>query len=860
MMINEEAKKIMLSDSELKKYIGVFMLYGLYSEEEKDEVQEKERIFKEFNLSNYDTLEWLLNTNDTINKSVYETLDDIINDELINDTFKEYSNLEKNECKQFIYVLSRLLYMQDKFKDEEIGQELDNKIKYFIDLIRTTTRDYFTSHSDERETQEYNDRLLAYLLSTEIPQLSFIINTKQDKAFTDLWRSDINKSDLKEFLLDAIKNNIAFSNSLMARHNTISEFTNNTLDSKQFNAFLDKYDDQIKAIKEEYDEKELKVSLDEIEKLDLLKQYASVKDLDERNEVIQELNDKLNDELGNEFMNRCYALYSDYQETQEYKDLEPQTNEDILIWRSKAESCINSIENFKGKSNYDTFTLDYILDQLAYSDYQKEAYKTNIEYITPSEEKKKPYKKLTKEELKEKYKESTLLQDEELDYNRKWAKLDTSKVNTQIMDLRESIIKKVENNTNITNTQLKKLKAKKQKTKEDYQQIKDLEARLKEQDNNRDMIISELEDLKADKSLIEQQLKDISDARQIKALTKKLRDINNAIKEKENIINNSGVSFQLNTEGKMIYEKTNKRTKESYKLMLNADYDIQNFNSEGRNFLFYIPNIPNITNDLNEDFITIDIDDYLDFTGRETGNTSRIRKNLFNTLKEMRKETYDYNYIDDKGVMHEDSLVLIGDIKSTEYKGKATVKVQLGATFKDNLKEAFIKNRITKVDKDIFRLGQGKNNKAENMAKEIFIYLSRLARIEAKQGTINGEYTKDLHLDTIITHLVELNLINYDLSKYNEKVKEPLLYALNTGVELGLFTYKTKAFSYYDEIISKNNNGANDKDKISNFESGKDYGIKITLYIDKIDLDTNNKAHKTYTDYKRRNSRRKKSN
>src|SRR5574344_3145960 len=108
---------------------------------------------------------------------------------------------------------------------------------------------------------------------------------------------------------------------------------------------------------------------------------------------------------------------------------------------------------------------------------------------------------------------------------------------------------------------------------------------------------------------------------------------------------------------KYVYEKKNNRTKENYKLMINADYDIQNFNSEGRNFLHYIPNIDNVIDQLDDDFITIDMSDYLDFTGRPTGNITRLRRNLLNTLIEMRKESYEYSYRDEKGALQEGSLV-----------------------------------------------------------------------------------------------------------------------------------------------------------------------------------------------------------
>ena len=66
--------------------------------------------------------------------------------------------------------------------------------------------------------------------------------------------------------------------------------------------------------------------------------------------------------------------------------------------------------------------------------------------------------------------------------------------------------------------------------------------------------------------------------------------------------------------------------------------------------------------ELEKDFITIDISDYLSFTGRETGNVSRIRKKLFNSLKEMKKESYEFSYRGSKGELIEGSLSIIGDI------------------------------------------------------------------------------------------------------------------------------------------------------------------------------------------------------
>ena len=50
----------------------------------------------------------------------------MISDTMINDTINTYTDLADNEAKQLIYSVSRLLFIQDKYKDDEIGQEIDS--------------------------------------------------------------------------------------------------------------------------------------------------------------------------------------------------------------------------------------------------------------------------------------------------------------------------------------------------------------------------------------------------------------------------------------------------------------------------------------------------------------------------------------------------------------------------------------------------------------------------------------------------------------------------------------------------------------------------------------------------------------
>lgn len=836
--LEQDKKDLAINNQNLTKNFLIVLLRQAYRKEQDQE--------QDFNLNDYDFFKYILfNVSDenTINKDgdltkqmrqAYETL---LNNDMIDNVYGEYTTLAINEGKNLLYTLSRLLYLQDKYKDSEIGQVIDAKIKEWLDLIKSFDeendpkqheQDLLDTKDNEKErirvVKEYSKKLNARVLYRIIPSLNYDIYAyKKFRPYTSLWNYDeISNEDFIGFLDTYINNRLNDSNTYDRYNQDINEFINKLEQDINMSNFERDKATEIQAIKDKYG-----INADKI------------------------LNASISDETQDAFLDEIAQLYSEYLDGNEIKI---QDDEDVKIWRDKADTFINHLLKYKGVALHNSFTMDYTLKQLAYNDYQLEAYKLDLEDDIEEKEQDIPVikpKRLNAKELKEKYKDITLLEDDAtLNYNRKWARIDTSKVNTSIMDLRENITKKLENNTDITIKSIKELEKKPKPSKEDLEKIKDLKETLKEQQEQREKIQEDINELKDDIALLDKQISDTTEAKQIKKLARLRKQKEKELNEKQNIINNGGVTMQMDLfTGKYTYEKSNKRKKETYKLMINTDYDIQNFNSEGRNFLYYVPNIPNILNDLDEDFINIDIDDYLDFTGRPNGNVSRIRRNLQSTLKEMRKESYDYSFIDERGALQEGSLVLIGDIKGTEYKGKASVKVQLGATFKDNLKQVFIKNQYAKVNKDVFKLGQGRNNKAENMAKEIFIYLSRLCRIEAKKGTINGQWRKDIHLDLLITHLAEINLLNYNPNTYNKSVKEPLLNALNTGVELGLFSYKTNAFKYYDEVIATNNNGRNASDKIHNFENGDKYGVQFTLNSDMVDLETNEKAHQTYKKY-----------
>ena len=836
LFIKRDFKELLLSDETIREYFLITFLHNLYKSENP---KEHEQYF----LDEYKAYKDILKDNKELHKSLSDFYNEAICNDIIDDVTEDYLDLSNNEGKGVLYTLSRLLYLQDKYKDEEIGDKIDTKIKEWLKLIKNYD-DKEIQKEVERQKREkptlleigtLNQKMSAYILYNIVPSINYDIANinKHDKFMKLQEQYDIPSDEMRAFLINYLNNklNDAKTNSDYAIK--INNFIYGLETNKNSANFERDKAKEIQVIKDKYG---IKNNKDGTITIPTDKQEA--------------------------FFDEYTQLYGKYLDIKD-NVFNIQDNNDVKKWRDKADKFIKHLMDYdkEGISLYGLFTMDYTLKHLAYNDYQKEAYKLNLDdeikdvtdevkgKLNQEQTEKKP--KLNAKELKEKYQDITQLNGEILNANKKWALLDTNKANNNIMNIREIIGKKVDSNTEITQRKINKLKSKTRPTKQDLDDIKELEELKKEQEQEQQVIISECEDLQADINLLNKQISSEQDGNEVKKLARRRNKIEKLLREKRQQLNSEGVYFQMNLEGKLTYEKVNAKTKESYKLMINADYDVQNFNQEGRNFLQYIPNIDNVVNQLNEDYITIDLDNYVDFNG--ISNPRRTRQRLLKTLTEMRKESYEYSYIDEKGALQEGSLVLIGDVMTTEYKGKNTLKVQLGGQFKRNIQQAIIKGQIAHVNKEVFKLGHGKNNKKEYMAKELYLYFVRLARTEAKKGLIKGVYEKALKISTIIDYLTEINLLNYNPYRYNESVKEPLQLALYTGQELGLYDIKTDAFKYYDDVISTLNKGANVKDKVTNFENQL---IKITLYNDNTDLESNQKAHETYKANKKKYGKR----
>lgn len=368
----ENLKKLLVADENITNNFLIALLYGFY----KDEAPEE---YETFLLDNYEAYDYLISQNEDIKKSLSEVFNDMISDTMINDTINTYSDLADNEAKQLIYSVSRLLFIQDKYKDDEIGQEIDSRIKEWLDYIRyydeKEINKILDPHNKKVGSEDYTlalNKMSAKIFHQTIPSLNYdIYNTREPKrAFMSLWNDQATSNDLKGFINNFINNKIEDGKTRERYINKFHNLINDTLERKQISNFENTYAKEIQKLRD-------------IPKKDIIQDKQSI---DLKNSILMcELSDerkgqnKVLDELVHDtFINSVYELYSEYQKTKEYQDLE-QTQEDVIIWRSKADNFIKHLINYDGIALIGLFTMDYMLDYLAYNDYQRETYKLDLE-------------------------------------------------------------------------------------------------------------------------------------------------------------------------------------------------------------------------------------------------------------------------------------------------------------------------------------------------------------------------------------------------------------------------------------------------------------------------------------------------
>ena len=366
----KELEQLLVTDEKTKRTFLTSLLYDVY----KDESPQNYKIFL---LSDYEAYEWFINKNEELEKSLSSAFSDTISKDMINNTINNYSDLAYNEAKQLIYSISRLLFTQDKHKNDEIGQEIDSRIKEWIRYIKNYDEKeiykMLDPHNNKVGTLEYQealDKMNARLFYQVTPSINYDIynNDKSSRDFMSLWNEKVTSEELHSFIGNYINNKIEDSKTRERFREKLDNLVNDAIERKQISNFEIVYEKEIKELRENITGSKTLTT----QKMDL-KNTMLLCELNEKkqNKLLKELTQ-------DKFISSVYDLYVKYKDEKDYKALE-QTQEDIKLWREKADNFINHLINFDGIGLMGLFTMDYSLNYLAYNEYQKETYKLNLD-------------------------------------------------------------------------------------------------------------------------------------------------------------------------------------------------------------------------------------------------------------------------------------------------------------------------------------------------------------------------------------------------------------------------------------------------------------------------------------------------
>lgn len=707
-IINDELKDLILKDDNLTMYFLIALLHNIYKS---DNPKEHEYFTK----NEYDALKSLLESDKNLHNSLLSALNDILNNDVINDVVKEYKELHIIEGIHLIETLSRLLYMQDKYKNEEIGQKIDTKIKEWLDIIKEWHDKDLKQDKDKLE--ELKKGIVIYkakILHNIIPSLNHDIfyNDKFTTPFMDLWNYDVAKmEDLHDYLLNMINNSIR--------------------DSETYTQYIEDINGFINSI-----ENDINMANFERDNEDLIKQIRA-----KHNVVSDEKgNHTISHKTEQAFFDELISELLKYEETNGFKI---QDNEDVKKWHKKSDTFIEHLINYDGIALYGLFTMDYTLNYLAYNDYQKKAYKLDLEDDIKVIDNKETQEKQIKKDNK--LLQATSKQLKAIDNARgglvTYNETDTQALRNAIKEKQESL-----KNTHIKqdkarlkqeiaklNIDLTKAEQKEKELKDEYKNVCDYLGNIYKSMANEPKTSSYYKDLKKTKKEQEQRKKEI-----------------------ERIIQFNG--WQLDLWGNGNYELViNKRKKDSLKLTIeNLSKQIAKYTKEEQDIFDYLVSKYLHNTDIKE--VKFTLREYENIKGR--ANINRQLTSDINAIRLLFREVWTYITTDDKTYSFNEkhlfnNLTIKGELESdlnnlNNANLDTEISLELTETLQKLLKDHDNYLYIS-TPMEILQL----NNDNEYLAKRLIKYLNFLARVNKKSVI-------DISLDAIIE-----DLQHYGLKKFN---------------------------------------------------------------------------------------------
>lgn len=730
--INEERNKLILQDNELIDFILATMVNST----------DKEQLV---NYSNNDFMLTLIqNNHNNMRDRLLSVLKEIISDNVINDTIKYYCLLMNNEAKGILFTISRLLYLQDKHKDNQIGQDIDKAIKEWLELIKTVKYEDLVKQLDTKEPldEETYKQYNAISFNEIVPSANINIyrNLVESTPFLSLYDNGTNDNKaIIDYFKQMIKNLINDAHTYNRfSDKIIHPFINDSVSSLQLDLFQDRYKEQILKLQEQVKNDKLKGNT----KLDIKNSLGlyelQTKGLFKSDEVIDYIKQ-------DDYLNGLYELFLEYQEEQEYKDLE-ETKKDIIKWHDKADTLIKEIENLSKEPKTKELDLNYVLDHLAYNDYQKETYRI--------------------EQQDNRLLQATSKQLKAIDNARgglvTYNETDKQSILNTIKEKTESY-----QNTHIK-TDKQRLKKEIDKLKVDLEKAEIKEKELKEEYKN---VCDYLE------NIYKSMANEPKTSSYYKQLKKQKKEQEQRKKELERIIHFNG--WQLDIWGNGNYELIlNKRKNEKLRLSIeNLSKQIAKYTKEEQDLFDYL--VSTYLHNTKNNKVKFTLREY-----EKAKNRVKPTNYLFNDIQAIRllfREVWTYITTDDNSYSFNekhlfDNLSIKGELETdlnnldnanldTEISLELTETLQTLLKDHDNFLYISTPNEILQL-----------NNDKEYLAKRLIKYLNYLARV-------NKSNIIEVTLDTIIEELQ-----HYGLKKFNMLDRHK--------------TYKTEIVDELDKALS----------------------------------------------------------
>ena len=791
--LDQDKKDLAFKNDRLTKNFLIVLLRQAYTRQDKEQDNEQD-----FSLNDYEFYDYILyNISDknTINKdgeltrqmeNAYKTL---LNNSMIDDVYKEYTNLAINGGKQVLYTLSRLLYLQDKYKDSEIGQEIDKAIKEWLELIKSFDenkdpkkykQDLIKTRDKDKRTQiikDYNRKLNARVLYQIIPSLNYDIYAyRRFRPYTTIWNYDeISNEDFIGFLDNYINNRLN--------------------DSKTYNRYDEDFNKFINDL-------ESIINIDNFER-DKAKEIQDIKDKYGITDV-KEHNEGIDQDTQNAFVDEIASLYHEYLE-KDKRAFKIQDDNDIKIWRDKADKFIKHLETYDGVALNGLFTMDYTLEHLAYNDYQKKAYKldleddikvikdksdttTPVQDDTEQEDEQTPISKLRNHSLKHS-------DTQERDY----IMMSSTK---QANDLVNSMTSYASYNESIYSIQknINELENKGKKSASDKDRLDYLKDKLANRIKTREELEQEEKQLIDTKKEISEKLTEIDDQDDINYLTGLSKDIDKRLEQIKTQKNDSALVVQQNLFTNDI-EYNGKYITTSIDI---DNFDLSKFTDEGIKIFLYMidqiitnPNIKDLTFDI--DFIFNKMNKYKhnkkSVVRKEIENLTDILYNMnIRVIKEDRLNNLevgrelrvitgrqwvkDKKEIKDSNGLKSMTITFNPDFKTMILNSK-TKTTRLGDVKQVNQLQYF------KIPLDLIRL---KNKKVMNLG----LYLLQEAKLNRKN------IERGIPLKRTMKNLYNNNYLKLKYNKKQGQFKKDIVYKLedylNQLEDNKIILYNTDAF------------------------------------------------------------------